>query len=131
MKKLTKLTAILAALTLVFAIASCSNASNSDSQQNKKPVPTESSLGALKSLKAVEGFENVYTVEYDGDYLLDDLISANLKTEVELVTYLTKNIPSWKLAKESGIPLTINVSGAGCCSIAASNASSAGGKIFG
>ena len=131
MKKLTKLTAILAALTLIFTIVSCSNASNSDSQQNKKPVPTESSLGALKSLKAVEGFDHVYTVEYDGDYLLDDLISANLKTEGELVTYLTEKIPSWKLAKESGNPLTINVTGAGCCSIAASNASSAGGKIFG
>lgn len=96
-----------------------------------RPEPTEQGLDALQSLKAVEGFEHVYTVEYDGDYLLDDVISSNLKTSDELVTYLSTHIPSWKLAKESGIPLTINVSGAGCCSIAASHAGSAGGKIFG
>jgi hypothetical protein len=130
--KLTKLTALLAALTLVFA--SCSNGTDDYSkpeETKQRPEPTERGLGALQSLKAVEGFEHVYTVEYDGDYLLDDVISSNLKTSDELVTYLSTHIPSWKLAKESGIPLTINVSGAGCCSIAASNAGSAGGKIFG
>lgn len=130
--KLTKLTALLAALTLVFA--SCSNGTDDYSkpeETKQRPEPTEQGLGALQSLKAVEGFEHVYTVEYDGDYLLDDVISSNLKTSNELVTYLSTHIPSWKLAKESGIPLTINVSGAGCCSIAASNAGNAGGKIFG
>ena len=132
--KLTKLTAILAALTLAFVFASCSHEPDEYSkpeETKQRPEPTESSLGALQSLKAVEGFDNVYTVEYDGDYLLDDVISSNLITSDELVTYLSTHIPSWKLAKENGIPLTINVSGAGCCSIAASNAGSAGGKIFG
>lgn len=129
MIKITKLTKVLAALTLVFALAACSNGSNNDS--NEKPAPTEPGLGALQSLKAVEGFNHVYTVEYDGDYLLDSLIAANIKTDVELVQYLTTNIPSWKLAKESGIPLTINVPGAGCSSVAANNAGPAGGKIFG
>ena len=132
--KLTKLTALLAALTLAFVFASCSHEPDEYSkpeETKQRPEPTESSLGALQSLKAVEGFDYVYTVEYDGDYLLDDVISSNLKTSDELVTYLSTHIPSWKLAKESGIPLTINVSGAGCCSIAASNAGSAGGKIFG
>ena len=127
MKKLKKLTALLAALALVFALGSCANGSNS----NDKPAPTESSLGALTSLKAVDGVNHVYTVEYDGDYLLDDAISSNLKTADELVDYLKTHILSWKLAAESGTPLTINVTGAGCCSIAASNAGSAGGKIFG
>lgn len=132
MKKLKKLTALLAALALVFALGSCANGSNSNDNPSKsKPAPTESSLGALTSLKAVEGVDYVYTVEYDGDYLLDDVISLNLKTENELVAYLYENVPSWKLAKESGTPLTINVTGAGCCSIAASNAGAAGGKIFG
>lgn len=132
MKKLKKLTALLAALALVFALGSCANGSNSnDTPSKSKPAPTESSLGALTSLKAVEGVDYVYTVEYDGDYLLDDVISLNLKTENELVAYLYENVPSWKLAKESGTPLTINVTGAGCCSIAASNAGTAGGKIFG
>ena len=132
MKKLKKLTALLAALALVFALGSCANGSNSNDNPSKsKPAPTESSLGALTSLKAVEGVDYVYTVEYDGDYLLDDVIESNLKTSDELIAYLTENVPSWKLAKESGTPLTINVTGAGCCSIAASNAGAAGGKIFG
>lgn len=132
MKKLKKLTALLAALALVFALGSCANSSNSNDNPSKsKPAPTESSLGALTSLKAVDGVDHVYTVEYDGDYLLDDVISLNLKTSDELIAYLTENVPSWKLAKESGTPLTINVTGAGCCSIAASNAGAAGGKIFG
>lgn len=130
MKKIRKLSALLAALLLAFALGSCANG-NTTNNEKTKPAPTEPGLGALQSLKAVEGFEHVYTVEYDGDYLLDNVISSNLKTSDELVDYLKENIPSWKLAKESGIPLTINVSGAGCCSIAASNASSAGGKIFG
>lgn len=129
MKKITKLTKILAALTLVFALAACSNGSNNDS--NEKPAPTESGLGALQSLKAVEGFNHVYSVEYDGDYLLDNLIAANIKSDVELVQYLTQNVPSWKLAKESGTPLTINVTGAACSSVTANNAGPAGGKIFG
>ncbi len=132
MKKLKKLTALLAALALVFALGSCANGSNSnDTPSKSKPAPTKSSLGALTSLKAVEGVDHVYTVEYDGDYLLDDAISSNLKTADELVDYLTTHIFSWKLAAESGTPLTINVTGAGCSSIAASNAGSAGGKIFG
>ena len=132
MKKLKKLTALLAALALVFALGSCANSSNSNDNPSKsKPAPTESSLGALTSLKAVKGVDHVYTVEYDGDYLLDDAISSNLKTADELVDYLTTHILSWKLAAESGTPLTINVTGAGCCSIAASNAGAAGRKIFG
>ncbi len=130
MKKLKKLSAALAALLLAFAFVSCANNAN-DEQPASKPAPTEPGLGALTSLKAVEGFDYVYTVEYDGDYLIDDIISSNLKTSDELVNYLTEHIPSWKLAKESGTPLTINVSGAGCCSITANNAGSAGGKIFG
>ena len=137
MNKLKKLSAVLAALILAFAFVSCiNNANTNDDQPNQqsasaKPAPTEPGFGALTTLKAVEGFERVYTVEYDGDYLLDSLIAANLKTDVELIQYLTVNIPSWKLAKESGIPLTINVTGAGCSSITANNAGPAGGKIFG
>ena len=130
MKKLKKLSAALAALLLAFAFVSCANNAN-DEQPASKPAPTEPGLGALTSLKAVEGFDHVYTVEYDGDYLLDSLIAANIKSDVELVQYLTENIPSWKLAKESGLPLTINVSGAGCSSVTANNAGPAGGKIFG
>lgn len=130
MKKLKILSAALAALLLAFAFVSCANNAN-DEQPASKPAPTEPGLGALTSLKAVDGLERVYTVEYDGDYLLDSLIAANLKTDGELINYLTENIPSWKLAKESGIPLTINVSGAGCSSVTANNAGPAGGKIFG
>ncbi len=124
MKKFQKLTTLFAALALVFALGSCANGAN----QNP---PTPESYGALSSLKAVEGADHVYSVEYNGDYLLDDLIAANLKTENELISYLYQNIPSWKLAKENGIPLTINVNGAGCSSITANNAGEAGGKIFG
>lgn len=123
MKTSKIITAAFAALILVFALDSCANGTNS--------APSKTGVDAISSLKPVEGADHVYSVEYNGDYLLDDLIAANLKTEYDLLYFLTENIPSWKLAKENGIPLTIKVSGAGCSSVTANNAGEAGGKIFG
>ena len=124
MKKLTKLTGILAALTLAFALVACSEPSDS--------TPKEQ-LGLLagKSLKAIEGFDHVYTVEYDGEYYLEDAISSNLISANDLVAYLNKKMISWKIAAENNKKLTIELPSIACCSIAANNAGEAGGKIFG
>ena len=136
MKKLTKLTGILAALTLAFALVACSGPSDSTSAPQKEPVkekqePTELGLLAGKSLKAIEGFDHVYTVEYDGEYYLEDAISSNLISADDLVAYLNKKMISWKIAAENNKKLTIELPSIACCSIAANNAGEAGGKIFG
>ena len=123
------LAALLMAFALVFGFASCS--SDSDSEKEKVSA-SEPATNALSSLKAVDGFSNVFTVEYDGEYYLSDAVDSNLKTASELLSYLTKNIPAWKTAKESGAPLTINVSGAACSSIVAENATAGtSGYIYG
>lgn len=117
MKRIYGRGAILAAIALSLAAVSCSSGDGDD--------------GAAATAKALDGFENVYTVEYTGNYKLDSLVAADLTTEDALIDYLKKNTPEWKAAAESGVPMTISVEGAGCSSIAATNAGSAGGKIFG
>lgn len=123
MKKITKLTKVLAALTLVFALAACSNGSNNDS------TPTELSEVATKV--ELKNMSDVYFLDFNGDYGLEDLINANKTDENGLREYLTANVPAWINAAGEGCSLPINVTGAGCTSIAASNTGSAGGKIFG
>lgn len=122
MKKITKLTKILAALTLVFALAACSNGSGDNTPKELSEVATKVEL---------KNMFDVYFLDFNGNYGLDDAMNANLTTENELRTYLEANAPAWITAAGEGCSLPINVTGAGCTSIAASNTGSAGGKIFG
>lgn len=118
--KLTKLTALLAALTLVFALGSCANSSNNNN---------ESELQATKV--SIDSIDGVYYFDYEGDYKLEDCISANLKTEADLLAYLQTFVPTLLGGTGSPISLKLDYKGFGCCSIAASNAGPAGGKIYG
>lgn len=118
--KLTKLTALLAALTLVFALGSCANSSNNNN---------ESELQATKV--SIDSIDGVYYFDYEGDYKLEDCISANLKTEYDLLAYLQTFVPTLLGGTGSPISLKLDYKGFGCCSIAASNAGPAGGKIYG
>lgn len=117
--KTKRLAAVFAAMMMVFALASCSK--DDDEETVSKQSSTEPSTNALSSLKAVEGVDGVYTLEYTGEYYLDGAISAGLKTADELVSYLTDNIPEWKTAKESAEALKIKVGGAACSSIVVKN----------
>lgn len=118
--KLTKLTALLAALTLVFALGSCANSSNNNN---------ESELQATKV--SIDSIDGLYYFDYEGDYKLEDCISANLKTEYDLLAYLRTFVPTLLGGTGSPISLKLDYKGFGCCSIAASNAGPAGGKIYG
>ena len=120
MKRISKLTGILAALTLVFALGACANGNNTNDDQE--------SLGQKVSIDSIDG---AYYFEYEGDYKLEDCIKANLKTSDELLKYLEGFIPKLLGVGESSLSLSLNFNGFGCSSIAASNAGSAGGKIYG
>ena len=128
MMKTKRLAAIFAAMMMALALVSCSN--NDDEKTDSNQKSTEPSTNALSSLKAVDGIDGVYTLEYTGEYFLDGAINASLKTADELVAYLTKNIPEWKTAKESVKALKINVGGAACSSIVVKN-KDGNGYIYG
>lgn len=130
MKKLLKLTALVIGLAFVLGCVSCKHGTDDDTPTPR--VATQTSLKALSSLKAVEGVNKVYTIEYDGEYFLDKAIDANLKTSDDLLDYLADNVMAWKTVIESGAPLTIKVKGAGCSSIVAKNKTAGtDGYIFG
>ena len=126
MKKLLKLTALIISLVLALSCVSCSHGGKGDDKEEDFP-----SMGALKSLKAVEGVPQVYTAEFEGEYFLEDTIKANLKTASELLMFLKNHVRTWE-ADESKDPIKINVQGAACSSIVAENADdTVGGYIYG
>ncbi len=118
MKKIKKLSAILAALLLAFALGSCANESKANDEPQVQKV-------------SIDSIDGAYFFEYEGDYKLDDCINANLKTETELLAYLQGFIPTLLGVPNANVSLNLNFKGFGCCSIAAENAGSAGGKIYG
>lgn len=128
MKKLLKLTALIISLVLALSCVSCSHGGKGDDKEEDFP-----SMGALKSLKAVEGVPQVYTAEFEGDYFLDEAIEANIKTAAELLGYLRNHVRTWE-AEESTNPIKINVQGAACSSIVAKRKNTDGtvdGYIYG
>lgn len=129
MKRVSTVTAIMMALLL--GLVSCQNDDDDDSVSTGKAPASESFSNALASLNAVEGVSGVYTIEYDGEYYLDQTVTADLKTAAQLLAYLDDAVPTWKTARESGAPLTINVEGSACSSIVAENATTNSGYIYG
>ena len=122
MKRISKLTGILAALTLAFGLVACANATD-----ETKNGPSKQQ----KNKEAVESIEGAYYFDYEGDYKLEDCINANLTTSEKLLDYLEDFIPELLGLGERSISLSLNFNGFGCSSITASNAGSAGGKIYG
>ena len=133
MKQLIKLTALVIGLVLAFSCISCNNGSNEEEPQHGGQTGgTQSSLAALNTLKDIDGFPGVYTIEYDGDYKLDEAINSNLISSEDLLDYIEDNLMSWKTNVEAGAPLRINVQGAACSSIVAENTNpDVGGYIIG
>lgn len=115
MKTIKKITAVLSALILVFLFGSCSNG-NSNEQINQVEL---------------ESIERVYSYDYEGDYGLEALVEADITNPQELVNYLVDKIKIMYGIKEKEISFSVNAIKAGCCSIAANNAVSAGGTIYG
>lgn len=125
MKKLTKITGILAALTLVLSLSACANGSGDDNKKKEKePVKVE--LSDLTS-----EFDGVYYFEFAGDYGLEAVLSEEFKYDYELSAYLQKAVKGWLGDENNKVDLSINVTGAGCCSIVAENAGEVGGQIYG
>ena len=132
MKKLLKLTALVISLLIALNFVACKHGSDDDEPEQKQTGGTQSSLAALSSLKAIDGVPGVYTIEYDGDYKLDDAINSNLVTGDDLLDYLADNVIKWTTNVETGAPIRINVPGAGCSSIVAKNGNpGVGGYIYG
>ena len=89
---------------------------------------------AAQTLKAVTGFADVgvYSIEFDGEYFLSDVIDADLTTAGELVTYLINHVPEWKTVEDAEYNLDIQVKGAACSSIVAKNKTEGtSGSIYG
>ncbi len=117
---------------LAFPFYSCSSDDEEERKEPTKKTASESFSKAISTLKAVEGINGVFTVEYTGEYNIDDAVKSNLKTSSELLSYLTKKIPTWKTQKDFVSPLKINVQGAACSSIVAENATEGtSGYIYG
>ena len=132
MKSLLKIFALVISLAFVLGCVSCKHGSSDDPQPEEKTGGTQSSLAALSTLKAIDGVPGVYTIEYDGDYKLDDAINSNLVTADDLLDYLADNVLNWTTDVETGAPIRINVQGAGCSSIVAKNGNpGVGGYIYG
>lgn len=130
MKKLLKLFAL--STVLVLLLSACSNDSNTPepAAPTEPTLPTEPGTNALSSLRKLG--DGVFALEYEGDYCLDDIIASDSKTDSELLAYFEESIPEWKTYKENGSPVTINLpAGFACSSIAAANADSCGGQIYG
>ena len=127
MKKIKKMMGIFAALLMAFAVLSCANGSSSDdSKKEKEKEPVKVELSDLAS-----EFEGTYYFKFTGDYGLEDLVAADLRNDQELTEYLETAIPTWLGNKNNKVNFSINVTGAGCCSIAAENAGEEGGQIYG
>lgn len=62
MMKTKRLAAIFAAMMMALALVSCSN--NDDEKTDSNQKSAEPSTNALSSLKAVDGIDGVYTLEY-------------------------------------------------------------------
>ncbi|MBR4791698.1 MAG: linear amide C-N hydrolase [Treponema sp.] len=132
MKKLLKLPALVIGLVLAFSCVSCNNGNDGSEETPAQRVADQPVTSAFSTLKAINGVNKAYTVEFDGEYYLDDAIDSNLKTSEELIDYLYTNFLSWKTVADSGDSLTINVQGAGCSSIVAKNKTTGtDGYIFG
>lgn len=117
MKTTKKFTAAFAALALVFALGSCANGTNNDENQTGKVE--------------LESIERVYSYEYEGDYGIDSVIEADISDPQELVNYIVEQLNVMYGIKSKDTSFSVNAIKAGCCSIAANNASSAGGTIYG
>ncbi len=129
MKKLLKF--LVASTIVVLLLSACSNANNpSESKKAEKAKPTESALSALSNLKKLG--DGVYSLDFEGDYFLDDLIDSNSNSSASLMAYFQKAIANWKTYKDKNSSLTIDVPiDFACSSIAAKNADSCGGQIYG
>ena len=132
MKKIKKMMGIFAALFMAFAVLSCANSSSGDDNKKKddKPVVEKDPVKIELSDLASE-FEGTYYLKFTGDYGLNDLIAANLTNDQTLTEYLVDAIPKWLGNTDNKVDVLINVTGAGCCSIAAENAGEEGGQIYG
>ena len=123
MKTIKKITAALAALALAFALGSCANGTN-----NYVPVVIpQRQTGKVE----FESIDRVFSYDYEGDYNIDALIEADISDPQELVNYLIEQLKVMYGITESDFSYSVNAIGAGCCSIVANNAGSAGGKIYG
>lgn len=129
MKKSLKFSALVISILLALSFAACKHGNNTKADDNTSTdYPAK---GALKSIKAVEGVTQVYTAEFEGDYFLDDIINANLRTSAGLLSFLKSNVKTWE-AGESQSPIQINVRGAACSSIVAKHKdANVGGYIYG
>lgn len=88
--------------TIAFNFCSCSNDDDNDSTTK---TSSESYTKAISTLKSVDGVNGVFTVEYTGEYNIDDAVKSNLKTSSKLLSYLKRKIPSWKTQKDFVSPL--------------------------
>ena len=128
MKKLLKISALVISILLALSCVACKHGNNSKGNDNPTDYPAKE---ALKSIKAVEGVPQVYTAEFEGDYLLDDAINANLRTAAKLLSFIKTNVRTWK-ADKSQSPIKININGAACSSIVAQHKdATVGGYIYG
>ena len=95
-------------------------------------IPSQPVTNALSSLRNLEHFDKVFTLEYNGNYYLDNVINAEPTSDRALLKVLTEQIPGWKTVANNTSIANIDVSGDfACASIVANNASSVGGKIYG
>ena len=90
-------------------------------------------MNAVKSMKQID--DGVFYLEFEGDYGLDDyLASGGGKSVGDLMNFITKSLNegSWSSPKnKSESEVKISLGDFGCASLAAKNADSCGGMIFG
>lgn len=129
MKKLLKI--LMAGTFLVLLLSACSNANNpSESKKAEKAKPTESALSALSNLKKLG--DGVYSLDFEGDYFLDDLIESDSNNPSTLMAYFLQEIENWKTYKDNNPTVTISLPpNFACSSIAAKNSDAKGGQIYG
>lgn len=135
MKKITKLTGILAALTLIFALGACANGAEETNKpesknENKGKEILEETFASTK-VENIESIDGVYYFEYEGDYGLNAIVEADIKTADELKEALEEIAASKLSLNQNAISLSMNFDGAGCTSITADKAGSDNEKIFG
>ncbi|MBR6341333.1 MAG: linear amide C-N hydrolase [Treponema sp.] len=136
MKKLLKFFVPTIGLLLALGLVSCNPSSGTDNPDSGVVTPPDDGGDddeeriaeggwnlAAQTLKAVNGFADVgvYSIEFDGEYFLSDVIDADLTTAGELVTYLKNHVPEWKTVEDAEYNLDIQVKGAACSSIVAKN----------
>ena len=139
MKKLLKFFVPTIGLLLALGLVSCNPSSGvvtppDDGGDDEERIAEGGWENAAQTLKAVTGFADVgvYSIEFDGEYFLSDVIDADLTTAGELVTYLINHVPEWKTVEDAEYNLDIQVKGAACSSIVAKNKTEGtSGSIYG